>query len=739
MLINQKDISHKMWSPIITFLGKTFITFLCLLNMVPHLNAQNTMPLGQISVAGRARGDSIQIRWAPTDMGTWQHLMTHGVYIDRYPIQKNNNFLPLAQRKQGKRLTPNPLFPAPEETFGRQGVNNRNTAIAGQAIYGESMNVSSSSSEVNQLLDQAQENENRFSFGLFSADQSWSTAILMALAFTDKTVDKAYTYVYRIVPAEPLPMFDAEKYGFVAIDASDTAPPPKIPNLAAIFGSRKAAITWPLSSAASYYTGYIIGRSTDGINFTRVNDLPFVPLLNGQKDDMAIYTDSLPENNRPYFYAVAGMTPFSGIGPYSDPVQGMGKDPVLAALPSISGLMPDTEGKILISWEFPTALEKDINHFHVRRSAVDVGPYEPISDNVPSSLRFYTDTLPLPSNYYVVTAYDKYNRPLSSVPRLSMLEDSIPPAIPANVRGVITDEGDIVVTWEPNEEPDLLGYRLYFSNDPNAEYTLASNRPETMNFYQGKTSLRSLSGEMYVKVISIDLRHNSSDFSEVAILTRPDTIPPSPPRLVKYTADTTAITLHWRSSSSGDVERHILYRKSQKRDTTWTSIAEFVVGDTISSLFVDKEIQAGVAMDYRLDAVDRAGLITSSKTMCASKIPTRSRAKIQKLTGAPDRTAKSIVLNWQFSDSERKPAYFEVFRATEGKKPRRVQTIPASAARIAQEISSKKQKKLDKVLPKFKLIDDGPFQMDTSYMYQLRVTYMDGSHSSRSELITINY
>jgi len=705
------------------------LTLLFVLCSCTCVRAQSAPPTGQVSVISSTQPDSVQLRWAPSSPDAWRHLISHGVFIDRYSVRQNGKMLPLAQRSVPTRLTPSPLTPATLEEFGRNAKDN-NVAIAGQAIYGERMKVSASTGGIQELVERGQEEENRFSFSLFSADQSWLAAKLMGLAYADKTADPAKTYLYRIVPAKPLASLDTTRFGFTVVDAGDVFLPPKLTNLEGSFEDRSATISWPLTFAAEYYTGYAIGRSTDGVSFERVNELSFVPLRNERAKDRAFFTDSLPENNRPYFYAVAGITPFGQVGDYSDPVQGMGRDAVPGAVPDIKGLVPDTEGGMRVQWAFPAELEKDIQYFRVRRADNDAGPYVQISDDLPTALRFFTDSMPLPSNYYVVTAYDNYTRPLSSLPRLGMPEDSIPPPVPANVRGVITKQGDVVVTWDPLDTPDLLGYRLYLSNDSTAEFSLASNAPETMNFYKGETTLRSLSGELFVKVISLDLRENASDFSPVTALTRPDTIPPSPPSLVKYTANTEAVSLHWRASSSGDVREHTLYRRLRYGDTTWVVVPEFSAGAT-SGVFIDATVPAGIPADYRLEATDQAGLQGNSEVMCAARILGRSQATFEKLTGVADRTQKAVVLAWRFAEPGRRINYFEVYRSIGDASPRKVGTISATAAVVIT--NSKKDN------DRFTFTDIGPLRMNTDYTYHLRAAFADGSNSRKSELITVNY
>ena len=50
------------------------------------------------------------------------------------------------------------------------------------------------------------------------------------------------------------------------------------------------------------------------------------------------------------------------------------------------------------------------------------------------------------------------------------VQDTQPPAVPEGLR-TVTGNGWIYLTWEPNSEPDLAGYRVYRSLQPYGAYT----------------------------------------------------------------------------------------------------------------------------------------------------------------------------------------------------------------------------------------------------------------------------
>lgn len=88
-------------------------------------------------------------------------------------------------------------------------------------------------------------------------------------------------------------------------------------------------LSWDMEIAASYYTSYWVEMSEDGLAWNKVNEDAFVPVSKvADAMETAFFQTKLPANNRPYFFRVTGRTPFGTLGAPSDPVQGMGLDPM---------------------------------------------------------------------------------------------------------------------------------------------------------------------------------------------------------------------------------------------------------------------------------------------------------------------------------------------------------------------------------------------------------------------------
>lgn len=682
----------------------------------------------QLAMIANASTDSIQIRWAPGSYEMWRQIREKGLRLSRQTVMRNGQMLPLAERQQAVIIAAD-IRPAPLATFETLGATDDFVAIGGQAIYGQSFLPSTDENDdvsLGALFNNATDQENRFGFGLYAADQSWTAAKVLGLAFTDKNIQANETYVYSLEGAsEELIGVDDKNSAFVTVKASSRFLPAKISDVNATFEDKVGVLSWDVTTARNFYTSYHIERSSDGISWERVNEEPFVPIFKENQRPVAFYQVPLPENNRPYFMRVIGRTPFAQDGPPSIIVQGMGKDPLPETAPSIAGAFPNEEGGFDISWTFPEDIP--VNNFRVFRAKDALGTFEPLSGLLPADARNFRDEAPMRVNYYQIAVYDQYNRELRSFVIMAQPNDTTPPETPVNLRGIITDDGKVILNWDANTEEDLLGYRIWLANQPQEEFKLATDRPLVNDYYIGETTLNTLTSSLYAKITALDVRHNPSPFSEYIEILRPDTIAPAAP-LLKGLENTTAhIDVYFATSRTPDIEQHELYRRPSG-DTSWQLIRTLPYpAEKEASHHRDSGLKPGIMHEYRLDAVDRSGLRASSDVLRGKVIDDFIRRPVGKVKASPDRRAFSIDLNWKYSPENDDLIGFEIFRNKAGKTPDIVAMMSVEAA----VITNKKQD--------FLFTDTGPLKMDTTYEYRVRAVYADGGLSRQSSAVTVNF
>jgi hypothetical protein len=417
-------------------------------------------------------------------------------------------------------------------------------------------------------------------------------------------------------------------------------------------------------------------------------------------------------------------------------VQGMGLEPQPIRFPNIDGILPAAEGGFVVNWAFEPADEGKIIGFELRRSRDFDDHFVTISGARPLSpgQRTFTDPDPMPTNYYRIVALDAYGREMPSFEVLAQIDDETPPEVPVKVRGTIMEDGKMVLSWQANREADLLGYRVFMANNPEAEFTQITKKVIHKNFFIDSTTLNTLSPHVYIKLKAYDYRHNASDFSETAIITRPDTIAPSAPIFRSVEAFSDRIILEWENSSSPDLDEALLQRRDGQ-DTSWLDLVRLdfpEARDTRS--YTDSSGLQGTTYEYRLLAIDHNGLQSSSAQVEATVIDDGIREALSSLTALTDRRAKTVQLQWKYP-AELEPDHFIIYRGRGEQTPL---TYKIFRPENGQEEEGKRNKARQSSRRSYSFTD-ARLQMNTLYTYRVKAVFADGGQSPQSEAVEVNY
>ena len=668
---------------------------------------------GKVSAIARPGEQAILLRWAPNDPITWKLGNQYGYTIERFTIGQNGRIDSSGQWLRVQ-LTPQPIKPWPLDDWEKIAINDQYAAIAAQAIYGESFEVTSPSGDMVTIINQVKEERNRFGFALFAADHSADAAQASGLRWKDTSIKKGEEYLYRIVVA-PHPTAISVDTALVTAQAAKPAPLPVPAEVEAEFGDQVVSIRWNGFYFNHLYVSYVVEKSEDGISFYPVSDLPVV---HADRPDgtsqQVVLMDSLAQNDKTYYYRVRGVTAFSETGPPSSVVSGRGVVSLAGVYPRIDTVSVMDNRSAQVQWSFPDTLQEHVIGYQVMRSASMNGSYESLHPTlIRSTATSFTDQAPLSTSYYRVQAMGPDSAFTSSLPYMVALEDSLPPALPTRFEGKVYENGAVHLHWSESVSPDALGYRLFRANDPEEEFVMVSSETVRDTAFVDSVVVATLTEQVYYRIVAVDKRFNASDYSPILRLKRPDVVPPVPAQLTSITAQKQGIQLSWVASPSNDLTEYVLLRW-HATSSKYQILKRFDVGDSTYT-YLDSLAKPATTYRYLLRTLDDDGLHAAHPSVAVTALDASDREEIYNLRAAVDREQRHILVQWEHP-SHKKVSGYRIFRAV-GDAPLRHHHYSKTGSPF-----------LDRRLA-----------VGRRYRYALQAVFEDGSESRLSELTVVDY
>jgi len=676
------------------------------LNYAQQKSPQDTILNDKIAieVIARVQKDRILLRWAVNDPIAWKKLNKYGYLVERYTVTRDNKTL----AKPEQIILMQSCKPEALELWEKIIDQNDNAAIIAQAIYGESFSVGGTDN-LESIVNLSEENEQRFTFALFSADKDFEIAKKAGLGFEDKTAKPNEKYAYRISSNVPKEEINIE-YGGIFISLKDYEPLPKPMDFTAHFMDKNAMLSWNYKILSHVYGSYYVERSTDKVNFKRMTDKPYTS-LNQQNSSNSnfFYVDSIA-NNSQYSYRIQGISSFGELGPYSQVVSGKGKS-ILKYVPHLTVKEFKDDKTVNLIWEFPEEGNDEITGFELKRSDQDDNKYVTVVKNIAAKARNVVYNKLTATNYFKITAIGKNGNSRESFAMLVQPVDSIPPAKPIGLKGIIDSLGVVKITWTPNREKDLMGYRVYRANNPDEEYTQLTVSPSEPNNYDDKVIVKSLNSKVYYKIIAVDNHYNMSPFSDPLIIKKPDLIPPTSPIFTKYDISSGSVFLEWINSQSEDAAVHQLYRKENDQKD-WLLIFET---KSKEEKYQDKTAVEGNTYRYAIFAKDESNLISNPSPEVALFVPKYSQlSPIKGFFAQANKTTNTIDLSWEYSDNN--AANFEIYKGSDKEPLQLIQILNRDIKRLA----------------------DPTITINTNYKYGIRAVSKDG-RTSKMDFYTVKF
>ena len=509
-------------------------------------------------------GDSISLRWIPTNETLITKSLVHGYVVQR--------------RKKGENVW-NSISPElkPMSNKDMEIIESYNEEIypLREVLYKEGRKEYAKEKhdepdEYQSKLESVEGEESfedamLFAMTAFGADISLEVAKAGALIYVDKNIEKNTTYEYRVVFADQTSKANVN-VSIATVNTAQKTQLPVISDFMGTFGEHAVDFQWSVDKLKGYYSAFSIERSTDSIHFSPLKDRPFVHGYTKEElKDIALYKDSLPNQDDRYYYRIKGYSPFGFYGPYSKIIAGQAKfnfKEISIKIDTIIFKKKYTE----IQWSVDKKYQKRIKGLQVMRTR-NFKEFKALNTTLlpASTQKFRDETNINSSNYYGIMAYGYKNGEVSGVSyQYAHFGDTIPPAAPTGLKAEIDSSGVVTIKWAPNTEKDIFAYRLYSSNsgrDDDYFTVKATYLKETV--YKDTLTLNTITKNKYYKVTAIDKSYNESDWSAPIKVTKPDTIAPVGVvfRQIKQEKEGDKIIVKWENTPSEDAVEMELYRQ----------------------------------------------------------------------------------------------------------------------------------------------------------------------------------
>lgn len=599
-------------------------------------------------------GDSISLRWIPTNETLITKSLVHGYVVQR--------------RKKGENVW-NSISPElkPISNKDMEIIESYNEEIypLREVLYKEGRKeyAKEKHDEPNEYQSKLESVEGEESFEdamlfamtAFGADISLEVAKAGALIYVDKNIEKNTTYEYRVVFADQTSKANVN-VSIATVNTAQKTQLPVISDFMGTFGEHAVDFQWSVDKLKGYYSAFSIERSTDSIHFSPLKDRPFVHGYTKEElKDIALYKDSLPNQDDRYYYRIKGYSPFGFYGPYSKIIAGQAKfnfKEISIKIDTIIFKKKYTE----IQWSVDKKYQKRIKGLQVMRTR-NFKEFKALNTTLlpASTQKFRDETNINSSNYYGIMAYGYKNGEVSGVSyQYAHFGDTIPPAAPTGLKAEIDSSGVVTIKWAPNTEKDIFAYRLYSSNsgrDDDYFTVKATYLKETV--YKDTLTLNTITKNKYYKVTAIDKSYNESDWSAPIKVTKPDTIAPVGVvfRQIKQEKEGDKIIVKWENTPSEDAVEMELYRQIDDTGKV-VLIKKYDLSKKKQTEYKDPYSFSGEFVQYFMIVRDDAGNETKTNTNrlttkgerpgCIKNLMTRVVNEEKK---------KSIELKWEYNDS----------------------------------------------------------------------------------------
>jgi len=605
----------------------------------------------EVRMITNVKSDRVQLRWAVNAPIAWKKTNQYGYRLERYTIVRDSKALDIPEKLVLSEI----IKPAPELSWTDLAKRDPYAAIIVQAIHGKTFELTGDDAKgVSRIIALAQELEQRYLISTYASELSFDAARMAGWGFEDKLVKKNERYLYRVVALVP-PNELKINAGSALANMSIVEELPKPLTPLAVFGDKTVLLTWDYQLLSRYYTAYFLEKSEDGKNYRRLTDTPITNISGGNSSSRNIlYTDTLRFNQQLVHYRITGINSFGENGPYSDIVSGKGRN-ILIYNPHISGTMP-LGNDLQVNFEFDERGNQLLRKFELRTSDEPNGVYRIAVDNINPSARTVLYHNPEPTNYFVIAAIPHDGEETVSFPVLVQAIDSIPPMVPTGLRASIDTTGIVNLTWNANTDSDILGYRLFRSDDEHSDLLHLNDDAVEQTTFTDTVDARTINHHVYYAIAALDKRYNQSEISSRLALEKPDILPPTSPVFISYTTTAGSVDLKWVNGKRDRLREVRLYRR--RNNETDELVASF---PPKQRNFRDTTVLPQSQYTYYLEAISTGGKKSAPSPEISIRSANSAPGEIQSFEVVFSKKEKGNVLKWKHNITNVKE--FQIFRA----------------------------------------------------------------------------
>ncbi len=550
-----------------------------------------------LSLVSKHYGDSIVLRWAPVNAEYWYNQLHQPCLVSRREVSPNPGKYQVIS--DSIRLMSETAL----EPFAVSHPDHPLLIVLFNNAYRDWEN-SLYDGNIANMMDAASNFNNRWALSLFAADRDPVVANAAGMRFVDKSVKKGVTYAYKVhIPGT-----------YMASDNKIVHPNIRKFTPMIYQGFQRDSslvIQWQKLMHDAHFTAYYIERSEDNKTFKRLNDIPYVQAFSNEpqlQSSFYTYTDRVA-NGKTYQYRIIGLDAFGDESKPSGSVALKAKDLEPPAKPIVEITVDSLKKGVVISWthEHP----EDVKNYRVTFSE---GGSDPIaaSDVLSADTRSFFHQ---PADFngmgkYKVACTDANGNVRVSDESLIRIPDFYPPSAPDSLGATTDSTGLIRVRWAEASEKDIIGYFVYAADGDERHYHRLTPKLYPFRQFTDTVDVYSLTEKRYYTVIAVDDAMNYSAYSDTLEVERPDVMPPSPAWIQSYTVTDTSILLQMVQSSSSDVIKHIILRKSAGEEP-WKAL-DTIIDWPLDNNYIDTSTTGGQTYIYTLLAYDEKGLASKS-------------------------------------------------------------------------------------------------------------------------------